>query len=836
MILTGRMCKYAGLKPPDVMIHYLKMATRHLLRNPVFTTIHVVGLTIAIVAVLFILQYTGFEQSYDQFHANKETIYRIAYDRQQHGATANASARNFAGLAGWVKEEFPEVTASTRFWKMPANAGFLITYKDRLFHEYGNTLVADSTFFTVFPTLLLQGNPAKALKNASSLVISERMARKIFGHEDPIGKVIAASEYHDAYEVTGVLRNLPGNSHMEADFIRLFDYGWDEGVDLWEGPWRFTYITLQPQTKTAAFQGKLNAALKKLNDTHPNTKGVTLALQKITDIHLQSHLPDEMKANGNADLVTVLIIIALVIVILAWVNYISIETSRSISRAREVGIRRIIGSGRMEMSIQFVAEYLVISGVAAVLAFGMFPYLLPIFNRYSGMAMDGYVLTFGNIGWVMALVFLLGSLIAGIYPAMLVSKLNPVAILKGTLQAPRGKRKLQGALMVFQFVVSLVLTGFVFVIHHQLDFMRQNDIRMDLERIVAIRNPTAYSGQEQVKDGAGSYRNFHALRNRLMARQEVKEVASSSAIPGMEIGFTYTNLTKRNATDPYDPTRYKVLFVDYGFIPAYGIRLKAGRNYDAARGDDENGNSIILNERAIHALGFTSIEEALDAGISFMLNDTWNRYTIIGVVEDYYHEALKEDIYPTIFCLNGNHGQQVYYSIKLNKGSDPHKAIAALEQDWKSVFPEKPFDYFFMDAWYDQQFKSEVYFARIFGMFAVVALCIACLGIVGMAVFEAGTRLKEISIRKVMGASATHLTALLAKNYFRLILLAAVIALPLTHWLGRQWLEKYPLQVGADPWLYVGPLGIVIILTAAAAVWQILKAIFSNPIDSLRQE
>lgn len=827
---------YTALQTLTVMIRYFRTALRHLLRDATFTAIHIGGLVIAIAAVLFILQYTGFEQSYDQFHTNKAELYRIAYSRQDKDGVMNTSARNFPALGQWVKEGFPEVTATTRFWTVPANAGFLITYNNKLFHEYGKTIVADSTFFTVFPTLLLRGNPARALKNTSGLVLSERMAHKIFGKEDPIGKIIAASQHHEAYEITGVLRNLPGNSHMDVDFIRLFDYNWDQDVDLWEGPWRFTYITLQPGTDAAALEHRLNASIRKLAETHPNTKGVTLALQNVTDIHLKSHLPDEMKANGNENLVTILLVIGLVIMILVWINYITLETSRFIVRAKEVGIRRIIGAGRLQLSLQFMVEYLCICIVAAVLAAGTFPYAIPVFSRFSGIPADGFVLSLTGIGWGVVLIFVLGSLVAGTYPALLLSKVNPVAILKGTFQAPGRKRQFQKGLMVFQFTVSIVLTGFVFVIADQLNFMRSQHTGMDLDQVIAIRNPTAYSGQEQEEEGAGSYRNFHALRNKLLAHPDVTEVASSSAIPGMEIGFTYVNLTKRNATDPYDPTRYKVLFVDYNFIPAYGITLKAGRNYSTRHGDDANGKSIVINERAARALGFASAAEALNTEISFMVNDTWQQYAIVGIVENYYHQALKEDLYPTIFYLNDNHGQQVYYSVKLQQGTDPDKAIAAIGREWKTIFPEKPMDYFFMNTYYDQQFKRERYFGRVFAMFACVALCIACLGILGMALFQAGTRRKEISIRKVMGASLQSLVTLLAKGYISLIMLAALIAVPLIHWAAGQWLQTYPVKTTPGIGSYTGPVILVVILTAAIAAWQIVRAATGSTIDNLRQE
>lgn len=815
-------------------MHHLKTTLRHLTRQRTFSLIHIAGLCIAITAVLFILQYTSFEKSYDTFHQNKDRLYRVAFHREENGALRQESARNFPALADWLKQTFPEVDATTRFWVVPANAGFLIQNEGKLYHENGKILVADSTYFQVFPSLLLRGNPAKALHDATSVVLSERMAKKIFGDEDPVGKVIAATQYHEAYQVTGILRNMPGNSHMDADFIRLFDYSWDQGADLWEGPWRFTYITLHEGTDARAFEQKLNTALATLHPEHPNAKGVTLTLQPITDIHLHSHMPDEMKANGNENLVTLLLLIAFIILLLAWVNYISIETSRFTVRAREIGIRRIIGSSRTALSMQFLVEYSCICIAAVGISALVFPYLLPWFTRYSGMPGDGYTLSLTNIGAGAIIIFLTGSFIAGVYPAKLLGKLNPVAALKG--KTAGGKRRLQKGVMVFQFTASLVLTGFVFVIYHQLDFMQKADKGMNLDHVLAIRNPTAYSAQEEANSGAGSYDNFNVLKNKLLGQAGVETVASSSAVPGMEIGFTYVNLIKRNSADPYNPTRYKVLFTDYNFIPAYDIKLKAGRNYNAEYSDDVNHNTIVINESAVHALGFRTPEEALNTTISFMPDDAWNTYTIVGITEDYHHEAVKEAVFPTLFYLNNNHGQQVYYTVRLQANTDAHAAVESIEHHWKQVFPDKPFDYFFVDTSYDQQFRSELYFGRVFGMFAAIALCISCLGVLGMALFEANVRLREISIRKVLGASVTGLTALLTKGYIRLILPATALATPIIYFTATEWLTQYPIRTPMSIWYYLGPLAIVTLITGLTATLQILKTTRTNPITHLKQE
>jgi putative ABC transport system permease protein len=330
-----------------------------------------------------------------------------------------------------------------------------------------------------------------------------------------------------------------------------------------------------------------------------------------------------------------------------------------------------------------------------------------------------------------------------------------------------------------------------------------------------------------------------------MENASVQMVSSSSAIPGTEIGFTYVNLLKRNVNDPYDPTRFKTLFVDYNYIPFYGFKLLAGRNFDPPRPvqnwidpwDDENWLTLILNVSAIHALGFNSPEEAVDKIVEFEnFEDHFQKHRIIGVVEDYHHEAVKKEIFPMIFSPNYGSFQQVYYSIRLNPTSSPEQAVDDIRKSWTAAFPDKPFEYLFLDDYYDQQFKSELYTKRIFSVFAGIAVFIGCLGILGMTLFEASARQKEISIRKVLGASAASLIGLLSRDNVRLILLSAVIATPLIYFIAQKWLSSYPMRIDVSPMFFVIPLAILLLLVAFVSSFQTIKAASTNPTDHLKNE
>lgn len=815
---------------------HFKIAYRQMMKNKSFTLINVSGLAVAITACFLILQYVSFEMSYDQFHENKEQIYRVAYKQYENGDIKNTSAKNFAGLGYWMKEQFPEVVDYTRFWTVRANTGFLLMHNNRIFNEWGQVIMADSTFFKVFPSLLLRGSPDAALKNLNSLVLSERMAKKIFDGKDPVGQIISASEFNDMYVVTGILRDIPENSHFQADFVRLHDYTRDDPKGNWEGPWRLTYVTLDKNANPETLSRKVNARLRTMEREHPNTREVELTLQPITGIHLTSQLGDELRANGSMKLIYILLSIAAVILILAWINYVNIETSRFISRAREVGLRRIIGSTRYEMGFQFFVEFFCINVIAVGVAFVTLWLVIPYVAILSGIPMEH--LQFGAPRvWMPALiVFIFGTFLAGTYPPIVLSRQSPVNTLKGRLTLAGTASGLKRGLVLFQFASSLTLISFVMVIYAQLNFMRNADKKIELGKVVAVRNPTAYSGQEESNKGKGGKENYNLLSTKLAQSPSISSVSSSSAIPGMEIGFQYVNQVKKNIGDPYNSARYKVLFVDYNFIPVYDLKLLAGRNYSKDNGEDENWGTLILNERAIRDLGFNTPEEAVDQEIYFMVVDDWDKYKIVGVVEDYHHEALKKEVHPTILFLNHNLGQQVYYSVRSNDTGTIREVLAYVEKTWKDIFPQKPFDYFFLDDFYDQQFKSELQFGRIFGWFAGVAVFVACLGVLGMTLFEASSRLKEISIRKVLGASVTGLLALLSVTHFRLLLISAVVVTPLIYYLGYEWLSTYPARIELSVTFLLLPFAMILVMVILTCGLQTLRAARTNPINHLRNE
>jgi putative ABC transport system permease protein len=835
------MAKDFNLRTAGLLKNHFRLAGRHLMKSKGFSMINILGLAVAITSFFFIMVYASFEMSYDDLHANKDRVYRIALDGQEVGTETNVSAKSYPGIYNFL-HELPNVDVATRFVKIPANTGFLFGHNNKMFNESGGHINADSNFFKVFSTLLVEGDAATALKNPNSIVISESIARKVFGDTDVLGQRLdrAEEDGNAPLIVTGVMRDIPKNAHFHARFVSKLEDVWPEVLeDDWLPSLIFNYALLKEQTDPNAIESRLNQMLARTAKEIPKVKGASVFLQPLKDIHLQSDLKDEYEANGNATLVYLLLAIGVIIIIMGWINYINVETARFLRRAKEVGVRRIIGSSTLDLGLQFLTEFVCISLLALAIAGILAIIFTPHFENISGIPVQQAYRNTPEL-WLTALLFFMGgSIITGIYPGLYLIKLNAAHALKGTFSPQKSRGFLRKLLLVIQFSVSIILIAFLLVIDGQLEFMQQTNKGVDVGSVLAVRNPIAYSNQEVIE----KYNNYKLLRDKLVQRASVEMVSTSSAIPGTEIGFTYVDLIKKSLNDPYDPTRYKTMFVGENFIPLYKIKLLAGRNFEAEEvqvwkepWDRKDWLKIILNESAIKALGFKSPEDAVNKTVKFQALDDFEDHEIIGVMEDYHHEAVKNEIHPMILKLNYNSYQQVYYSIRLNAGSKPQQVLSEIEQAWKELFPAQPFEYFFMDEYYDQQFKLERQFSQVFSAFSGIAVFIACLGILGMALFETNARLKEIGIRKVLGASLSHLLTLLLNDQARCIALSCLVSIPLVWYGADQWLSTYPSHTEVSPWVFFIPLLAIVFAVAILSGLQIVRVAIQKPVDHLKSE
>lgn len=826
-----------------MLANNLRIAFRHLRKRKIFTLINILGLAVGITAFVLIIQYISFERSFDKFYKDNDRIYRIGLKRYLNGELQEASARTFPGVRGLLKENFPEVKDITGFYKTPANTGFLFRYNGIIYNESGGWLNADSSFFKVFPGLLFSGDSRTVLKEPNSLILSERTAKKIFGDQDPIGKTLDRIDDHTTgsnYTVRGILKDIPANAHFHATIVEHIQDSWPEAdVELWGEGRLYTYVSFSENIQPALIEKKLNTLLRTLEHENDLIKDTEVFLQPITSIHLESQCLDELEVNGNKALLYLLGGIGVIILVIAWINYINLETSRFTLRVKEFGIRRIIGSRKGNLILQFLFEYFLLTIGALLLSGLIITYTATYYTSLIGIPeQDIWVWDVEIVATVLVL-FLLGSVLVGIYPAIYLLKFNPALAIKGKVSENKSGSRVRQILVVAQFATSIVLIAFVLTVHRQLHFMKLLDKGVELETVIAIRNPTAYSNQELIT----KHSEFEILEHELLQYPTIRAVASSSAIPGSEIGFNYVNLIKQNLGDAYDPTVYKTMFVSSNFLTAYNIELVAGQTFTTPAGfnevapwEDTNWASIILNERAVYQLGFKSPADAVNQEVYFQPFDDFIKCKIIGVIKDYHHEAVKKEVFPTILFHNYATYQQVFYSIGLNAGSDPKEALQQIEKTWKERFPDRPFEYFFLDDYYDKQFKSEMQFQNVFTLFAGIAIVIASLGVLGMTLFEVNARIKEISIRKVLGASPFGLLILLSRTNMKLVVLSFGIGTPLIYFLAKEWLSNYPVKITLTLGLMVIPLGIVALTVLLVSGIHIVRASGTSPIDHLNNE
>lgn len=788
----------------------MKQALRYLWRNKIATGINISGLMIALSASFLMLQYMDFELSYDTWLPEHENVYRIATQ-----SNAIHSAETYYGVGDWITETFPEIEASTRFYRFPANTGVLLEVDGKLYNEK-NYMYADKDFFRVFP-MMIAGDAKTALAEPNTVVLSEQLAIKMFGTTDVIGKTIGDPQRRNmALKITGIMNNTPANSHFDIDVVRPYEWI-PEGEWVWKST-TWTYIRTSKGTDAELLTAKINNGVKQFL-----REPATLYLQPLASIHLQSNLEAEIKTPGSMLYIYVVGGALVLILLVAWINYVNLETARFIKRLKEIGIRRIIGSSKQELLRRFLLEIFLVTSIAAVLAVVVVVMIFPWFGTVTGLSLTTFSFSVMSLWIGTAVGIALATLVAGLYPMISLIKINPVASLKGQM-AMRGTLGRQG-LLTFQFVTSLTLMALVVMASLQLDFMRTANRNFSTSNIVTVYNPANYSWMED----SLRKENNEAFRNQLLQIPSVTQLTTSSAIPGEPIGFTYTDLAKRSMSDPDRQIHYKVMYIDYDFIPMFGLEVVAGRNYSPEHADT---GCLVVTESTVRELGFSSPEEALDQQIHFLEGDGWDLWKIIGVVKDYRHQSIKTSVNPGIFRLHRNKGQMVYYSMKVSDAG----AIPAIEKLWRETWPGKPFDYFFLDQHYDQQYKSEIHFSRIFMLFSGVAVFIACLGVMGMSLFEANARVKEIGIRKVLGAAVTDLIVLLTKGSVTTLLIALAIAVPLIYMIANEWLSTYDEHIGLSVWFVALPFAFMTTLVFATSLSQTLKSTLKNPVDSLKHE
>nr|WKN40119.1 ABC transporter permease [Tunicatimonas sp. TK19036] len=804
--------------------NHLTIALRNLLKHKVFSLINILGLAIGMAACLLILQYVSYELSYDDFHANKENIYRLKQNRYNKGVLTTEWAAGCAAIGQAMKEAFPEVEEYARFRSFSGvvinrnAAGGPIRFKEEKMY------MVSASFLPMFSYDLIQGDEATALEKPYTVVLSQSAAKRYFGEEDPIGKRISVNDDND-FEITGVFEDIPAHSHLQFDFLFSFatfvEWVGEEVETAWQWDGFYNYIALVPGTDPALLEEKIPTLIEEKagEELREYDADMSFILQPLTDIHLYSDYMMEAEVNGNGDAVYALLVIALFIIVIAWVNYINLATARSVDRAREVGVRKVMGSLRRQLIRQFLTESVLLNALAVVLALVLVLVSYRYFSVLTGKELTLSLFTTASFWGVVVAIFLIGAFLSGLYPAFVLSAFQPVRVLKGKMSASKSGVLLRKVLVVVQFTASVFLIAGTLVVYRQITFMQDQDLGVDIDQTLVVEAP------EVVDDSVYADR-VQTFKTGLLRNSSIKSVTASTAVPGNKPGWNAGGIRLIHQDDS-ESNQYRVIGVDYEYVPTFELDIVAGRNFSEDYGTDES--AVLFNESAVKLLGFDTPEEVLSEEI-FFWGDTFH---IVGVLKDYHQESLQSTIDPLIFRLIP--ASRSFFSMKVETAG-LSGTIANAQEVYQNIFPGNPFAYFFLDDHFNQQYQADQRFGKTFGFFAALAILVACLGLFGLSSFMATQRTKEIGIRKVLGSSVASIVALLSKDFIQLVIIASLIALPIAYGVMHYWLEGYAFRINIAWWLLVAPIIAVLLIALFTISFQTVRAALADPAKSLRYE
>lgn len=797
--------------------NYLRIALRNFYKHKAYTLLNIIGLSIGISACLLILTYVMYEFSYDKFNKNYQDIYRVQLNSYQDDVLAFQCAATYPAVGPSLKEEFPEVKEFARLYP---RSGF-ISYNDISFRE-NKIFRTDPGVFKILTLPFIRGNEKTALTQPETAVISESIAKKYFGNENPIGKIIKYNGKEE-FEVTGVMQNLPPNSHIKIDFLFSNEWLYSVNKNL-DQNWTWydfnTYILLKHGADPQELQKKLPALVqRRTEEAYKNTNIRTeLILQPLTDIHLYSNLLQESEVNGNGKTVYFLLVIAFFILLIAWVNYINLSTARSVERSKEVGVRKVLGAFRRQLIQQFLFESIILNIISVFLGLTIVEIVMPFFNHLTGEEVH---LPFANFELWLAifLFFIIGSFISAIYPALVLSSFRPHFVLKGAFKKSESKISLRKVLVVSQFAVSIALIAGTIIVYNQVEFMKSQKLGVNIDQTLVLRAPRVFSNDTLRVE------TVNAFTNEIKNYSQVKSITASTNIPGDEIFWTngsYIIGKERTLKTIY------IVGTDYDYFNSYDLRFAAGRNFsDDFSSDVDHGG--IINEEALKLYDFKSPEKALNNFI-MLGSDTIN---IIGVVKNYHQMSLEKTQNPILFVLSSDYYS--FISIKL-KTKRIENTIENIKEEYAQFFPGNPFESFFLNEFFDKQYQSEVQFGKIFGTFSILAIIVACIGLFGLSSFSAVQRTKEIGIRKVLGASVVNIVSLLSKEFIVLVIISNMIAWPIAYYVMSKWLNDFAYRINIGPGIFLIAGFTVLIISLLTVAYQSIKAAIANPVKSLRYE
>ena len=793
--------------------NYLKIALRNFLRYKGYSIINIAGFATGMSVCLLILSFVRHELSYDTYHKDGDRVYRIVLDSRT--PTAN---RIFAPISPMVaptlKADFPQVEQAARSLTTSSR---LVRRGETFFYE-DRFMYVDPELFDVLTIPFIQGNPKEALIRPHTLVISERISLKYFGHSNPIGETIEIN--NETFEITGIVVNPPENTHLKYDLIASMETlsGWGE-MNNWYSTMFYSYLKLRPNVNVEEFSQQVsNLADKYVGEQLKEWGNIDhYFLQPISSIHLHSHIRYEVEASGNPLYATIFSFVGMFILLLACLNFMNLSTARSAKRAKEVGIRKVVGARRLQLVNQFFGESLLVSLLSLGLAMLIAKLTIPVVTRFTGIALNfGQILTPGVI-----LSLICGSILVGLatgtYPALVLSAFRPVSSLKGILRSDSRGFALRTVLVVFQFVISVILIFGTLVMSSQFEFMKTQHLGFKKEQKLIL----------PLRGGISIQENYESVKDLFSNHPSLSDASVSSTVPGRSVSNFGVSLVGEE--DPKNQSMFHMYF-DHDFIPDYGIDMVAGRAFQKDMSTDIAG-AFLINEAAVTAFGWSSPEEALGKQLRTGFGGRLN--PIIGVTKNFHYRGLQSEVEPLVMEFLPEMFRYVTLSINI---SNLKETLAFIESQWKSMYPNNPFENFFLDTDFDQQYRSDEQVGKIFSIFTVLGLFIACLGLLGLASFTAESRTKEIGIRKVFGASIAGIVIMLSKKFTKWVLLANVIAWPLAYYIMSRWLKNFAHRTDINILIFVLSGLLVLAIALLTVSFQSIRAAHANPVDSLRYE
>ncbi len=812
-----------------ILKSHFTIAFRTYSRNKTITTVNILGLAMGMAAFVFLVLYISYERSYDTFHKNSSNIYRIQYNYYEEGHKLRAMATSVPAIAPVLKENFSEVTEYARATRQFLEYAAFAVDSDISFRA-NQIFIVTPSFLSMFDFPLLEGDPETALSGPLKAVITESVAKEYFGAENPIGRVITYNDRYD-FEITGVSQDVPSNSHFKFDVLLSYkslsqiarlENGSDRGEMDWLWAGFYTYIALEPGTDPQVFQDKMNRWLEteRSEAWKADHYRQEFLLQPLEDIHMFSNLAEEVVPDeqGDGSAVKVLSLIAIFVLLLAWVNYINISTSRAMERSKEVGIRKVSGANRKELVKQFFFEYIGILSVAVVFTALIVLEFRPYLAQLTGADLS-FRFLFHSPFWLdLTIIFFVGTFITGMYPAFILSAFEPMVILKGRLTKSTMGIRLRRFLVTSQLAISVALIAGTFIVFHQISFMLNKDLGIDMDRVLVVHAPGMNMAPPSVFTN-----NLSAFKNEIKRHPKVQSLTTATSVPGEEI--LWEKHIRKFEDHPNVAFPISVVGIDYNFIPTFDVSLLAGRNFAESFATDEL--ALILNEAAIRELGYENPQKSIDRKVNM-----WGRdWRIIGVL-DYHQQSLKTTQVPIAYLLSGNRG---FVVIKLYP-ENLHQTMAWVKQKWNLYFPGIPYDYFFLDESFNRHYKNDRMFSRIFIHFSGLTIFIACLGLFALASHNSVQRTKEIGIRKAVGASALNIYVLLSKEFLKLVLFASAVAVPFTYYQMNKWLENFAYRINIHWWVFIAAWAIVSAVVLMTISCQSFKAALANPVDAIRYE